>query len=84
MVFLIPFINKPESSRDLNIFIISFIYSSEIINVVPDPKMFFWIGASVAEAVVVNLKGTKILLGKEVQVHFSLMVNQLSLKDQQN
>ena len=34
------FINKPESLRDLSIFIISFTSSSKIINVIPNPKYF--------------------------------------------
>ena len=39
---LTPFINKIDSSRDLIIFMISFISSLEVIYVViPDPKIFF-------------------------------------------
>ena len=46
-----PFINKPDSLRDLTILMISFISSLEIINVaVPDPNIFLWIAASVAKA----------------------------------
>ena len=33
-VYLTPFVNKPDSSRDLTIFMISFIYSFEISNAV--------------------------------------------------
>ena len=41
IVSLTPFINKPDYSRDLTIFMISFISSLEIINaVVPDPNIF--------------------------------------------
>ena len=62
-MLLMPFINKPDFSRDLTIFMISFIFSFEIINVViPDPKMFFWIDESVADAAAVNPNGIKTLL----------------------
>ena len=52
------FINKPNYSVDLIIFIISFISSFEIISVVtceanskrrPDQNIFLWIAASVAD-----------------------------------
>ena len=57
IVSLTPFINKPESSRDLTIFIISSIFSFKIINVVaPNPKICFWIAVSVADAGAVNPK----------------------------
>ena len=47
-------INKPDFSRDLTILKISFKSSFEFINVViPDPKVFLWIAASVADAAVV-------------------------------
>ena len=42
IVSLTPFIYKPDSSRDLTIFMISFIYLFEIINVViSDPNIFY-------------------------------------------
>ena len=42
IVSLTPFINNPNSSRDLTIFITSLISSLEIISVVkPNPKIFF-------------------------------------------
>ena len=42
IILLIPFINQPDSSRDLTIFMISSISLSEIINaVMPDTKIFF-------------------------------------------
>ena len=42
IVSLTPFNNTPEFSRDLTIFIISFISSFEIIKVVvPEPSIFF-------------------------------------------
>ena len=45
-----PFINKPVSSRDLIIFMISFISSFEIVSVVMSGlKIFFWIPVSVAD-----------------------------------
>ena len=51
IVSLAPFINKPDSSRYLIIFMISFICSFEIINVVtPDPNILLWIAASVGDA----------------------------------
>ena len=58
-----PFINTPDSSSDLTIHIISFISSFEIIYVVtPDPNIFRWIAASVADAAAVNGNGIKTLL----------------------
>ena len=45
------FINKPDSPRDLIFFTTSSISSSEIIKVViTDPKIFFWIAVSFADA----------------------------------
>ena len=42
IVSLTPFKNKTDSSRDLTIFIISFISSLEVINMVlPDPKLLY-------------------------------------------
>ena len=52
-VSLTPFINKADSSRHLTIFIISFISSFQIV-VTPDPNIFSWIAASVADAAAVN------------------------------
>ena len=63
IVSLTPFINKPDSSSDLTIFMISSIYSVDILSAVVrgatskeglDPKLFVWIAASVADAVSVN------------------------------
>ena len=60
---LTPFINKPDPSRDLIIFIISFIFSFEIISVViPGPKIFFWVAASVVDAASVNPNYNETLL----------------------
>ena len=62
-------VNTPDSSVDLTLFIISFISSFEIINVVlrratsigrqPDPNNFLWIVAYVADALAVNPNGIK-------------------------
>ena len=50
IVSLTPSVSEPDSSSDLTTFIISFISSFEIINVVvPDP-ITAWIAASVADA----------------------------------
>ena len=69
IVSLAPFNNKPESSRDLTIFIMSSISSFGIISVIvcfakskghlPDPKIFLCIPASPADAAAVNLNGIK-------------------------
>ena len=50
IVSLTSFINNPDSSRDLTIFTILFISSLEVIKTInPDPKIFLWIAASVAD-----------------------------------
>ena len=60
---LTPFIDNPFSSRELAIFMISFISSLEIINVVqPDLNIFLWIPASVADTAAINPNGIKMLL----------------------
>ena len=65
--------NKPDSSRDLAILIISFISLFEIINVVVlDPNLLSWIPAYAAA---INLNGIKTLLANGLSV-FSLMENQ--------
>ena len=57
IVLLTSFINKPDSSRDLTIYIIS-ISLFEIINVViPGAKIFLFIPASAANAATVNPNG---------------------------
>ena len=61
MVSLMPFINKPDSSIDLTIYIISFISSLEIINVVkPYPNIFLQIAASVVDAATVNVNPNRV------------------------
>ena len=58
-----PFINKQDPSRELTIFMILFICSFEIINVVmPYSNIFLWIVLSVADAAAVNSNGIKTLL----------------------
>ena len=63
IVLLTPFINKPDSSKDFIIFMISFISPSEIIKfIAPDPNIFLWIAGSVAAtAAAVNSNDTKVV-----------------------
>ena len=57
------FIHNPDSSRELTIYMISLIFSLEIINVVlSDPNILLWIAASVADAASINDNGIKKLL----------------------
>ena len=74
VVSLTPFNNNQESSRDLIIFKISSISLFEIINVVllllPDPKIFLCILASVADAAAVNPNGIKTLLANGLIAFF--------------
>ena len=52
-----------KSSRAWTIFIMSFNFSFQIIKVVvPEPCIFFWILASIAEAAAVIPNGTKIFV----------------------
>ena len=70
-VSLTSFINKPDSSCVVAIFIISLIYSLEGINVViPDPTIFLQIAASVTDADVVNANGIKTLLANGLSTFF--------------
>ena len=63
IVSLTPFIKKATFSRDLTIFMISLVSSFGIISVVtPDPKIFFWLAAFVADAAAVSPYGIKTLL----------------------
>ena len=57
-----PFINKPDSSRDLSIFMIQFFVREANSKERPNPKIFLWIAASVANAAAVNPNGMKMLL----------------------
>ena len=70
IVLLTPFINEPNSSRYLTLFIILFISLSEIINIFYDCNIFFWTVASVADAATVNSKCTKTLLAKGLTTFF--------------
>ena len=63
IVSLTHFINNPDSSRDVTIYIISLISSLEIINVIkPDPNILLWIAAFVADDAAVNTNGIKMAL----------------------
>ena len=75
IVLLTPFINKQDSSRDLTIYIISFISSFQIISVAkPDPNIFLWTAASVADAAAVHPNCIKILLANGLSI-FSIKGN---------
>ena len=51
---------------------ISFIFSIKIINVVvPDPNIFLWIAASVADADAISTNGSKILLANVFNTFFT-------------
>ena len=70
-VSIISFISKPDSSWCLTIFLIFCISSFMIIRaVIPNPKYFFWIAASVADTPVVILNSTKTLLADGVGIFF--------------
>ena len=57
--------------RDLIIFIISFIFSFEIVKVVvPDPKSFFWIAASITDAAAVYPNDNRALLANGLSTFF--------------
>ena len=63
IVSLTSFINKPDSSSDLTIFIMSFTSSFEIISVlIPDLNIFLWIVACVADVAAANSNGVKTIL----------------------
>ena len=69
IISLMPFINKPVSTRDLTIFMTSF----EIINVlIPDSKVFFGITPSVANAAA-NSNVIKTLLANDFSIFFISM-----------
>ena len=70
VLFLIV-IGKTDSSRGLIIFVISFISLFEIINVVmPDPKTFFRIAASIADATAINPNDIKTILANDLSTFF--------------
>ena len=65
------FINNPDFSRDLTIFIISFIFSFKIVNVVlSDPNIFLRMSASVADAAAVDPNGIKTFLANAFNTFF--------------
>ena len=62
-VSVTPFNNKPESSRDFTILIMSSISLFDIISFLsPDPNIFLCIFASAAGDAAINPKGIKTLL----------------------
>ena len=69
IVSLTLFINKPESSRDVTTFMISYIYSVEIIKIInPESNIFLWITTFVADAASVNPNGIKTLLANGISI----------------
>ena len=70
-VSLTPFINKPASLRDLIILMISSFSLYDFVSVVmSDPKVFFWIVESVADAAPVDPDGLKTLLANGLSTFF--------------
>ena len=66
-----PFMSKPDSSRDLTVFMISFISSFKIINIVmPDPNIFLKIATSVADVAAVNPNDIRTLLANGFNTFF--------------
>ena len=60
ILWLIRYINNPDSSSNWTIFIISSISSFEVINaILPDPYIFFWIATSTAEIPADNPNGIR-------------------------
>ena len=63
--------NNSAISRELTIFIILFISSFEIMSIViPDPKIYFQIAVSVADAAAVNSNAIKTLLANGLSIFF--------------
>ena len=63
--------NNSAISRELTIFIILFISSFEIMStVIPDPKIYFQIAVSVADAAAVNPNAIKTLLANGLSIFF--------------
>ena len=72
------FNNKLDSSRDLFAFMTSSISWFQIIDVVlliPNPKIFFWVAASVSDAAVVNPNGVNMPFANVLR-NFLLKANQ--------
>ena len=71
VVLLATFINKPDSSRDLTIFIILFISLFEInIVVIRSPKILLCIQVSAADSAAFNPTGINTLLAKALSTFF--------------
>ena len=71
IISLTPFTNKSDSSRDLTIFMISSTSSFEIIHIViPNPKIFLCIPASVDDAADVNPNSIKTVLAYGLSTFF--------------
>ena len=76
-----PFSKMLELSIAWTIFIISFIPSFEIIKVVvPEPCIFFWIPASIAEAAAVIPNGAKTFFVKGIATFINRPANLVILK----
>ena len=70
-VSLVPFINKPDSLRDLTIFMISSIFPFQVINaVIPEPRNVLWIPEYTVDTATVNLNGIKTLLPDGLSIFF--------------
>ena len=71
-----PFSKILESPRARTIFIMSFISSFEIIKVVvPEPYIFFWIPALIAEAAAVIPNGAKTFFAKGIATFINESAN---------
>ena len=69
--FLTPFFNKPDSSKDLTIYMISFISSFKIIDAVTlNQRVVLHIPACAADTAVVNRNGIKMLLANGLSTFF--------------
>ena len=83
------FINKPDPSSELTIFIISFISSFKVASAVTceaksegqsNPNILLWIAASVADGAVVNPNGIKILSDNDLST-FPIVGNPVFCND---
>ena len=71
--FLTPFFNKPGSSKDLTIYMISFISSFKIIDAVTlDQRVILHIPAFAADIAVVNRNSIKMLLANGLSTFFKV------------
>lgn len=84
MTLLTPSVNRFNSLRGSTIFMITLISLFEILSVLmSDSYIFFWIAVCVAATTAVYFDGVKMFLANGVSA-FLLIVNQLSLLDQEN